>query len=273
MQQIVNFVLRNKTFLMFLLLFSIALAFTIQNNSYHQSKFFNSTNFITGNFFKWRGNITHYFNLQTTNETLLEENKRLRSLILNIPDSTISKQDSTNQQFDIYNVYSTQIVKNSYALPNNYITIKKGSKQGIKQDFGVFTSSGIVGIVDDVSNSYARVQSVLNTKSRINAQHKNSYHIGSLIWNGKSTELVQMVDVSKFAKISKGDTIITGGQSTIFPQGILIGTVLDLKLDQGGDTYTIDVKLFNDMTNIGYVYVVENTDAHEIKSLDSKANE
>lgn len=268
MQQIVNFVLRNKTFLMFMLLFAISLTLTILNNSYHQSKYFNSTNFITGNIFKWRNGVTQYFNLRSLNKSLLEENGQLRDIISNMPKTEDSLSDSVLEEFKIYNIYTAQVFKNSYALPNNYITINRGTKHRIKQDFGVFTSQGIVGIVDDVSNSYARVQSVLNTKSRINAQLKNSNHIGSLRWNGKSTQLVQMVDVSKFAKINLGDTIVTGGQSTIFPQGILIGTISDFKVDQGGDTYTINVKLFNDMTNIGHVYVVQNNAAEEIKSLD-----
>ena len=268
MQQIVNFVLRNKTFLMFILLFATSLALTILNNSYHQSKYFNSTNVITGNLFKWRNGVTQYFNLRSLNKSLLEENERLRQIIANLPEEEIAISDSIENQLGTFNIFSANVYKNSYALPNNYITINKGLKHGIKQDFGVFTSKGIIGIVDDVSTSYARVQSVLNTKSRINAQLKNSNHIGSLRWNAKSAELVQLVDVSKFAQIKIGDTIVTGRQSTIFPQGILIGTISSFKIDQGGDIYTIDVKLFNDMTNIGHVYVVENNDADEIKSLD-----
>ena len=268
MQQIVNFVLRNKTFLMFMLLFSISLALTIINHSYHQSKYFNSTNVITGGLYKWRNGITQYFNLRSQNDMLLEENERLRQIVFNLPPKDMPVSDSLSNRLGMFNIYSAKVYKNSYALPNNYITINKGSKNGLKQDFGVFTSKGILGIVDDVSNSYARVQSVLNTKSRINAQLKNSNHIGSLRWNGKSAELVQLVDVSKFAQIKIGDTIVTGGQSTIFPQGILIGAISNFKIDQGGDTYTIDLKLFNDMTNLGHVYVVENNDAEEIKSLD-----
>ena len=273
MQQIVNFVLRNKTFLMFMLLFAFSLALTILNHSYHQSKYFNSTNLIAGGLFKWRNGITQYFNLRSQNEMLLTENERLRQIIANLPPQDQQISDSLYNRLGMYNIYSAQVYKNSYALPNNYITINKGSKHGLKQDFGVFTSKGILGIVDDVSSSYARVQSVLNTKSRINAQLKNSNHIGSLRWNGKSSEFVQLVDVSKFAQIKIGDTIVTGGQSTIFPQGILIGAISDFKIDQGGDTYSIDVRLFNDMTNIGHVYIVENNDAEEIKSLDLNLNE
>lgn len=268
MQQIINFVIRNKTFLMFMLLFGLSIALTIQNHDYHRSKFFSSANFISGSLFKTKYNITQYIGLAKNNQLLLEENKALRSRLLNeLPSSVTQLKDSINLAPQ-YALYTANVYKNSYSLNNNYLTISKGLNDNIKQDFGVFTSKGIIGIVDASSRNYSRVQSVLNTKSRINAQLKNSNHIGSLIWNGKSTKIVQLVDVSKFAKANEGDTIITGGQSTIFPKGILIGRIVDKTLDIGGDTYTINVELFNDMTNIGYVYIVENKDSEEIKSLE-----
>lgn len=268
MQQIINFVLRNKTFLMFMLLFGLSVALTIQNHDYHRSKFLNSTNYISGSLFETKFGITQYFGLKKDNELLLEENKNLRRQVLNQSQSEVlSTQDSVNISGN-YLVYSAQVYKNSYTLHNNYLTINKGEKDGIGQDFGVFTSKGIIGIIDATTKGYSRVQSILNTKSRINAQIKNSNHIGSLRWNAKSSQIVQMVDVSKFAPVKTGDTIITGGQSTIFPKGILIGVVHDISLDPGGDTYSIDVELFNDMTNIGHVYVVENKDSEEIKSLE-----
>lgn len=140
-------------------------------------------------------------------------------------------------------------------------------------DLGVITSKGIVGIIDNTSNNYSRVISILNTKSRINAQLKNSNHIGSLIWNTKSPEFVQLIDISKFAPVIVGDTIITGGQSSIFPKGIPIGTIDNYELDISGDMYTINVKLFNDMTAIGHVYVISNNDFEEIQSLQNIINE
>lgn len=268
MQQIINFVLRNKTFLMFMLLFGLSIALTIQNHNYHRSKFLNSANSISGSLFETKFGITQYFGLKKDNELLLEENKTLRSQLINQPQSdVISTSDSVNVSGN-YVVYSAHVYKNSYALNNNYITINKGAKDGIAQDFGVFTSKGIIGIIDATSRSYSRVQSILNTKSRINAQLKNSNHIGSLKWDTKSPQIVQMVDVSKFAAVKTGDTIITGGQSTIFPKGILIGTVKELVLDAGGDTFTLNLELFNDMTSIGHVYVIENKDSAEIKTLE-----
>ncbi|TXE16560.1 rod shape-determining protein MreC [Psychroserpens burtonensis] len=276
MQQILNFVIRNKTFLLFLLLFVISLGLTIQSHSYHKSKFINSANFLTGGIYESASSVSDYFDLNDQNEILLQENNRLRSQIFNSSDSilkTTAYIDSVSFN-GRYRVQSAKIINNNYSSSKNYLTINKGEKDAIKEDFGVITSKGIVGIIDNTSNGYARVLSILNIKSRINAQLKASNHIGSLKWDGKSSATtVQLADISKFAPVKKGDSIMTGGQSTIFPKGIPIGTIESYTLDSSGDTYTIQVKLFNDMTNISHVYVIENLDSEEIKLLENPIDE
>ena len=276
MQQIINFVIRNKTFLLFLLLFVISLGLTIQSHSYHKSKFINSANFLTGGVYESASSISDYFDLNEQNDILLDENNRLRTQILNSVNSSVSSNsiiDSVSYNGH-YKIQSAKIINNNYASSKNYLTINKGEKSGIREDFGVITSRGIVGIVDNTSNGYARILSILNTKSRINAQLKSSNQIGSLKWDGKSgAATVQLTDISKFALVNKGDTIMTGGQSTIFPKGILIGTINSFILDISGDTYTIQVKLFNDMTNLSHVYVVENLDSEEIQRLEHPIDE
>lgn len=273
MQQIINFVIRNKTFLLFLLLFVLSLALTIQSHSYHKSKFISSTNFLTGGIYNKANSIKAYFNLKKENEILVEENSKLKSILHNykILDENLTLIDSSfHENFEFK---TATVIKNSYSKTKNYLTIDKGTKEGIKQDFGVITSKGIVGIIDNSTKNYSRVISILNTKSRINAQLKNSNHIGSLIWNTKSTEFVQLIDISKFAPVKVGDTIITGGQSTIFPKGIPIGTIDNFAIDINGDMYTLNIKLFNDMTNIGHVFIITNSDTDEIKSLEVPLDE
>lgn len=266
MQQIINFFIRNKTFLLFLLLFSISILLTIQSHSYHRSKFINSANFLTGGVYESVNNISQYFGLKEENTKLLEENNRLKSMLFNaegqlITDSTISGP---------YVFTSARVFKNSYSSSNNYLTIDKGTRDSIKEDFGVITSKGIVGIIDNTSRNYARVMSILNTNSRVNAQLKKTGHFGTLTWNTNSPEIVQLIDIPKQAPIQAGDTIITGGRSTIFPMGIPIGVVLSYSIDDTENYFTVEVKLFNDMTNIGHVHIVENVDALEIKQLETK---
>jgi rod shape-determining protein MreC len=136
---------------------------------------------------------------------------------------------------------------------------------------GVINSLGIVGIIDNTSSRYATVLSLLNIKSQINAKIKKSNHFGSLVWNGKSTGFVQLIDIPRLAAIRKGDTIVTGGQSVIFPENLNIGTVDKIYIDNQTNYYTLDIKLFNDMTNLGHVYIIKSKDREEIINLEKAA--
>jgi rod shape-determining protein MreC len=97
---------------------------------------------------------------------------------------------------------------------------------------GVINNLGLVGIIENTSPRYSTVISILNVKSRINAKIKKSNHFGSLIWNGKSTGFVQLIDVPRLASVRKGDTIVTGMQSEIFPENINIGTIEKIYIDK-----------------------------------------
>jgi len=271
MQQIFNFVIRNKTFLLFLLLFGLALSFTIQSHSYHRSQFINSANSISGGIYGTANTIGQYLDLKTQNDILIEENQQLRAQILN-REKPIDKAE-VNHLSARFKIIPAEVYKNSYNSPNNYLTVNRGLRDSIQQDFGVITSKGIVGIIDNTSNKFATVQSILSKKSRINAMLKNSGENGSLTWDTTSPYLVQLEDVSKFATLKKGDTIVTGGNSTIFPKGIGIGTVKEFTTDVTDDTYKIQVELFNDMTTLNHVYIIKNNDIEELKNLEAQNNE
>lgn len=267
MQQIINFFLRNKTFLLYLFLLFLSIIFTIQSHSYHKSRFINSANFLTGGIYNSVNNIQSFFSLKEQNQILQEENNYLKSILFN------SKQESKNfvidssRSYGNYQFTPARIIKNSYATTNNVLLLNKGLRDSIKQDFGVITSNGILGIVDNSSSRFSTVLSILNTNVKISAQLKNTNHFGSLVWDTKSPNMVQLTEIQKIAPIKKGDTIITSGRSIIFPKGIRIGTIESYKLDDAENFYTIDVKLFNDMTNIEHVYVIENKNKDEINTL------
>ncbi len=268
MQQIINFFIRNKNFILFLLLFVVSLGLTIQSHSYHKSKFINSANWLTGGVYESISGVNDYFSLKERNQRLIDENLRLRKVLFNNVDSTAitSFIDSTSFE-EQYIFRASKVIKNSFNKPNNTLTINSGASDSIKQDMGVITSEGIVGIIDQTSSGYATVISVLHENSSINAKLKNSNQFGTLGWNGEQTNIVQLTDIPRLASVAVGDTVITGGMSTIFPKGVPVGTIVKYALDQSENYYLIDVQLFADMTNLGHVYVIENKDAQEILSL------
>ena len=269
MQQIINFILRYKNFLLYLFLLTISLALTVQSHSYHRSKYFNSSNWITGNIYKTTSNVTTYFGLGEENKKLVEENKRLHTLLFNQKKEDSMQVDTANVK---YNVIASQVIKNSYGLPRNYITISKGSSNGIKQDMGVITANGILGIVENTSKNFATVQSILNTKSRINAKIKNTNHYGSLVWDTKDFNTVQLTDIERLVPLKIGDTIVTGASSSIFPENIPIGIIKKFDLNNSQSSYSIDIKLFNNMAAVKSIYVLDNVQREEIIELEAKTN-
>ncbi|WP_271392592.1 rod shape-determining protein MreC [Aequorivita sinensis] len=273
MQQIIFFFIRNKNFLLFAVLFIIALALTIQSHNYHNNKFISSANVLTGGVYTVRNNITDYFTLAKENEDLLQENLMLRKKLSQYNELNLALTLDSGNIINKFEYYSARVINNNYSKTKNQLTLDKGRRDSIKRDYGVISSKGIVGIVSDVSNNYSTVQSILNTKSRINAKLKKSSHFGSLIWNTKDPNIAQLIDIPRIADIEKGDTIITGGRSTIFPEGVLIGTVKDFHLDNDDNYYYVNIDLFNDMTSLEHVFLIKNNDAIEINELEKRVED
>ncbi|WBX70818.1 rod shape-determining protein MreC [Tenacibaculum retecalamus] len=273
MQQLIYFFRRYKTFLFFLFLEIIAVALIFNNHAFHKSKLISSTNFITGGFYQKSSDLSEYFKLKERNIALFEENTALKNKLEQLYTAidtinTSANITSTNQKFLYIN---GQIINNSYNKPNNFITINRGKKHGITTEMAVANSKGLIGITDNVDQEFARVQSILNTKSNINAGFKNSNYYGTLKWNGENYNTVQLTDIPRQAVLKIGDTIITGGKSTIFPKGILIGTISEIP-EKLSASNTIEVKLFNDMSNLRNTYIITNLNKEEIKRVE-KQNE
>ncbi|MNQ05607.1 Cell shape-determining protein MreC precursor [compost metagenome] len=273
MQQIFNFLIRNSNRLLFLLLLGISLTLTIQSHSYHRSRVISSANFLSGGVYERINRVNEYLNLRAENDELVLENARLKSLLFNKEDTTKAPLPDSIKGVKPADIIVSKVIHNTYNTHENYITLNSGNKEGVKQDMGVINSLGIVGVVDNTSANYSTVVSILNMKSHINAKIKKSNHFGSLTWDGKSTGFVQLEDVPRLASIRKGDTIVTGGQSVIFPEGINIGTVDVIYKKEGTSFYVIKVKLFNDMTNLGHVYIIKSKDREELINLENKNKE
>jgi rod shape-determining protein MreC len=271
MQQIFSFIIKNSNRILFLLLLGISLSLTIQSHSFHRSKFISSANFLSGGVYEKINSVEEYLHLREQNDELAIENANLKSLLFKTRDSAkIPNLDSLKGVLP-NDLIVSKVIHNSFNVHENFLTLNSGNKDGVKPDMGVINSLGIVGIIDDVSTNYATVISILNTKSQINAKIKNSDHFGTLNWDGKNTGFVQLIDVPRLATIRKGDTIVTGGQSVIFPENIGIGTIDKIFIpNKKNHYYIINVKLFNDMTNLGHVYIIKTGNSEEIRNLENQ---
>lgn len=270
MQQIFNFIFKNSILLLFLLLLGISLSLTIQSHSYHRSRAVSSANAMSGYVYEQVNNVEEYLSLKEQNEALAGENARLKKMLFNTQDTANLPPVQLPDVMGNYTVIQSKVIRNSYAVQENYFTINSGHNKGVKPDMGVVSSLGVVGIIENTSANYATVISILNRKFKLDAKIKKNNHFGTLTWNGKNAGFAQLIDVPRLATVRKGDTIVTGSESRIFPEDIPIGTIEKVYIDKKTNYYTLDVRLFNDMTSLGHVYIIENKDRDEIIKLEEQ---
>ncbi len=257
--------------MLFILLETLALAMVFNYNSFQRAKYLNSANRISGNVYEMFNAVTGYFGLLKDNKELADENARLRMLFEN-HRPLVAGTDSVNEDFlpedSVIRLITARVISNSVNQSFNYITMNKGKKQGIKPDMGIISANGIVGVVGQVSESYAMGLSVLNRRWSVSAKLKNSGYYGSLYWPGTDYRIAKLSEIPLHVEIAAGDTIVTSGYSTIFPEGILIGTIRNFTKPDGENYYSIDVLLSVDFKSLSHVEVVDLTDKQEIEQLE-----
>lgn len=248
-------------------------------NRYHHAVYSSVANEITGSINKQYNGVEYYFQLKRTNDSLVRANEVLYNRLrqdFDMPDTSSNVavdtlQIDSVQQFRRYQYMSAKVVGNSVNQPNNYMQIHRGSEQEVKPDLGVIdVNNAVVGTVMDVSNNFAVVMTLLNGQSNISAMLKRSRETGSIVWDGKETNVVNLKDISKATKIFKGDTVITSGYSDKFPYGLLIGTAEEVINDKTSSTYTIKVRTAANFYNLQYVYVINNLQRAEARDLLNK---
>ena len=265
MQQLVNAIIRFRNGLVYILLISFSVFLLQQSSSYHRSLIANAGLYFGTQLNYIVYSLSSYISLRKPNELLIEENQILLDQLLSekkLPSDTLS-----------YSTVRLQVIRNSFINSYNYITLEGGKNIGVEKEMGLVTSKGIVGVVQFVENRYSQAISVFNKDLQINAKLKNSNHFGSLIWSGDDPSKMNLIDVPKTAVVNPGDTIQTGGMSTIFPSGIPIGTISDFFDNPSLSFYDIEVSLFQDMTNLGFVFAIDHPTKEEVKSIQQSINE
>ena len=184
-----------------------------------------------------------------------------------VDSSRIVVNDSIN--FQQYKYITAKVINNSINHRNNYLTLNRGSLQGVKPEMGVITSKGIVGIVKQVSEHYCTVMSFLHKDTRISGMIKRNKFFGSLVWDGVDPAIATLNEIDKTVPVQKGDTIITTAYSAIFPAGIMLGTVVEAKLNPGSNFHQIRVRLSTRFDNLSYVNIVDNLMKNEQRELES----
>lgn len=273
MSNFFRFLMRHTTTLVFLLLEAVAAMLVLTCNDYHRASYVSSANVITGSVFRLTSSIGRYFGLAKANEALVSKNLALqeevallRAQLDAVPDSVIDALPLSERPALRYRL--AHVVGASTNRSRNMLTLDKGAGDGIRQDMAVVNSEGVVGLVAAVSSRFALVLPIINTSSHLSVKVRGGNCRGQLVWDGVSCREAQVTDIPEHARVEIGDTVVTSGASTFFPEGLMVGTVSSLEPDRNGGFYDIGVELAVDFNSVYDVEVVEDLTATERQELE-----
>jgi rod shape-determining protein MreC len=270
MRNLLTFIYKNYFFFLFLLLESFAIYLVSQNNYYHRAGFVNSANTLVSTLNSTYTNATDYLSLKEQNNMLAKEVAALRSKLLSsYIDFNVKTQKINDTAFkQQYEFIEAKVVNNSTNRRNNYLTLNRGKKQGVESDMAVISSTGIVGVVEQVSDNFCTVMSVLHKETHVNAKIKKDGNFGSLTWDGGDYQAATITGLPTHTRLAKGDTVVTSAYSITYPENILIGTVESFGIKSGETSFTVKVKLSTEFKKLEYVYIVRNFFKNEQKKLE-----
>lgn len=277
MKNFFEFIQRFHFFFLFVFLEIVSLSVVINSFSDKKSAFVSTVNSINGFIYDQFSDIKKIWSLREINALLENENVKYRNLSKKAYKASYLTESELRSKESGYilNYYSHSafVVNNTIHKNHNFITLDKGYSDGIKTDMVVISDVGVVGIITAVSKNYSLAMSMLNVNSGVSAKLKSSNYFGSISWDGIDYKTVTLNDIPNHVKFNNGDTIVTSGYSSLFPEGILIGTVESFYEKPGDSFYNIKVKVAVDFKNIYHVYIVDNLLRQERLGLENQAFE
>ncbi|NJL12232.1 MAG: rod shape-determining protein MreC [Microscillaceae bacterium] len=258
-----------RYFLLFLALEGFCLVLIFQHNHYQNAVFLNSASYYSGLMLDWTGGIVEYFSLRQSNRELAEENRQLRQSL----EIERRKRERNFAQISLdsgllqqYEFVVAKVINNSTHRANNYITINKGLRDGIKPGMGVIGPQGVVGKVQTCTAHYCSVLSLLHSGMVVSALVKKNEALGRVKWEGRSYRIVKLLEIANYLDIKPGDSIVSSGFGQTFPPQTMIGKVKKVR-NLSQTFWDIEVELSTPFERLKYVYIVKNRLKPEIDSL------
>ncbi len=271
MHNLLRILQKYNFFFLFLLMQTIALGLTVTNRQYHQSFFMHSGNIVTAKIYQYANNLTSYFKLKEINRALMEEYAQLlnqQTISLIITDNKVFlREDSIIRRR--YEYMHAEVINNSIISRNNYITLNKGYLHGVRSDMGIITSNGVAGIIINTTDNFSVAMSLLHSDMLVSTKILNTNHIGTLRWEGVNYREASMTYIPPHLELNVGDSIVTSGFSTVFPENVFIGIIKDWEIRRGENFYTASIELALDFNKLSYVYIVKNLLKDEQIELES----
>ena len=277
MRNLLNFLFRYNHCIVFVLLQGVSFLLLFSFNNYQHSRFFTSANAFVGKIYEATRAVTGYFDLQRQNDVLMERNIWLEQQLL-LADKRLKEMEEANTTSwpaetttTMFQSYKAGVIKNSLNRADNYITLNQGSLAGIKPDMGVIGPNGVVGIVYKTSPHYSLVISLLSSKSNLSCKIAGNEYFGFLQWEGGDSRYAYLKDLPRHAEFAIGDTVVTSGFSTVFPQGMMVGVIEEANDTNDGLSFLLKIKLATDFGKLRNVHVLAREGIEEQKLLEEKA--
>ena len=246
MRNLLDFLARHNHWFVFLLLEVASFALLFHYNSYQGSVWFSSANAVSGKVFEWNSAVTQYFQLTDVNRQLTQRNLYLEREVAMLTEQVRKTSKDTTlierMQHNVMQGFQTipaQVVSSSLDKANNFITINRGSADGVKKDMGVVSGTGVVGIVYLTSEHYSVVIPVLSQQSNISCSIKGRGYFGYLHWTGGSPEYAYIDDI---------------------PAGIVVGRIKHVYNSDNGMSYRLKISLSTDFARLRDVCVINDTE-------------
>lgn len=276
MKALIRFFVRHRILILFIFLESLSLFLVVKHNQIQRTSFLNSSNALAGNIYQMSNSVSEYFSLEQVNHSLAKENTELKQRLSQVEEELrFLKQDSSYQgrkEMAIQKKYSfvtAKVINASYNKHKNYLTLDKGALDGMKVEMGVVNDLGVVGIVSSVSDHFSVVLPILNPLSSISVKLKGESKSGFLVWDGRDSETALLQEMPRYVKAAIGDTVVTSGYSSIFPEGIPVGRVKYVKRTND-DNYYMEVTLAADFSQLSYVDAMAFDNLDEEQELENQ---
>jgi rod shape-determining protein MreC len=278
MRNVFLFIARFSNLLFFLFLQVLALSMLFRYNKFHQAEYMNVANEVTGRFYVRYNKIETYFTLQKENENLRQQNADLLNKLrsdFSVPDSSVqlvtdSFRVDSLEQYRKYLYLPAKVIGNSIDGQNNFVTLHRGSNQGVGVNMAVIGPEGVVGKIVNVSPNMSVAMSLLHRKNSVVALLKKGGGFGEVTWDGKDPRYVTLSNIPRTIKVDKGDTVVTSSYSDIFPPGKVVGYVQEVKEDKSSSTYNLKLRTATDFYSVQHAFIVKNMQKAEMDSLMKK---
>lgn len=273
MRNLLNFILRYSRWFVFALYVIVSVLLLVSNNSYQQSVYLTSANAVTGGVYGAWSEVTGYFHLKAINESLQASNAELQNEVLNLKNelaelhAVLSDTVVVPEHQDRFDYVSAAVINNNTRHPRNYFTLNKGSLDGIRPGMGVVDQTGAVGIVNVTGRHLSRCISLLNETQHFSVKLKGTPYIGSLSWEGRDATIGYVSEMPRHTVYQIGDTIVTSGYSTTFPEGIPVGVIINRVRSNDDSFFKFKVKLASDFRALSSVRVIKDIYKQEVDSL------